>query len=255
MGELQPRKLGEQRHQLRDRGLAELRIGGVRGDTTGAQHGAHCALRPQGELPLGWLATDEYPARARALVRRVRTVVRDLLAHQKEQCHRNIALAQLLRREDHRRRDALRVARAAAPQRVTIDARRKIRRHRVEMCRQRHERLVHARREHVDAAGAHRNPPHAPPAALQHEGHVRHELALVPTRRVDRHQLGSEPQDVVCHRSSSLRVAHNVGRRVLDFSIATVLRQLRLACHSIPSAVARRSPSMAARTPCTASTR
>ena len=106
-----------------------------------ADQGAHRPLGPDGEGALGGFAIDENARRRGARIGRVRPVVRRFLADDQEQGHRDVAIAQPVRGEDHGGSDPLGVAGATPVQRVTVEAGRHVRWHRIEVRRQRHERI------------------------------------------------------------------------------------------------------------------
>ena len=127
--------LVQERHEILDGGMAEVRIGGMRGLSARPQREAHRSLRAGGERALGWLAIDKNLARRTDAICRLGAVVRHLLTDDEKQRNGSMAFAQLLGGQDHGGCDAFRVTRAASPQPVAIQTRRNEWRDGVEMRR------------------------------------------------------------------------------------------------------------------------
>ena len=147
----------ERRQQLEhrlDRRLAEMRVRGVRGAAARADRDAQRSFRAARQLALGRLAVDEELARRREPIGRARAVGSLLFADDEQQVDALLAgRREVVGGDEHRRGDALGVARAATAQLVAVEPRRDVRRHGVEVRRQR-DAAAGARRPDVGASAA-----------------------------------------------------------------------------------------------------
>lgn len=114
---------------------------------------ADCALGSDGDCAVSRLAVDEGAARRRdalcekRLVRGTSSVVRHLFTDDKQERDRKTRVSQSFGRTDHSGRNPLRIAGPAPSNEFAIDARRDVWGHRIQMRRQRDERLIDDRGE------------------------------------------------------------------------------------------------------------
>jgi hypothetical protein len=124
----------EQVDERIDGRAAEVRVGRVRLAAARAHGDAQRALGAARQLALGGLAVDEPAARGRQVVGRARAVGALLLADDEQEVDALLAGArEAVGRAQHGGRDPLRVRAPAAVQAVALQARRVVRRHRVEV--------------------------------------------------------------------------------------------------------------------------
>ena len=187
-------------HEIERCRLAEMWIGRVRRLALRTDGEAHGPLGSECERAVGRLAVHERTAdEARALqplVGRVCAFVRRLFANHEQQRDRQSIAPKALRRTEHRRRDALRVARASAVQTMVVTRGGQKGRHRVQMCGQGDVRTIAGRGEDVRAVAAHGNGRDAPAALGECASECAHQRGLGAARRIDRHQPLGDGGDV-----------------------------------------------------------
>src|SRR6185437_8994663 len=157
---------------------------------------AQRALAAARELTFGRLTVYEIPAGRGEIVRRARAVGSLLLPNHKKEVDAVFALAyELVGRRHHRRRDSLRIARAAAVQPVAAQSGWMIRRHRIEVRGER-DPAAPARRPDVATPWRHFLDRHVPVATHEPARDEIDRRALVSRERLYRQQFCSERDDI-----------------------------------------------------------